>query len=108
MINTMLEDSQRLDEAQAFFRRLPQLLLDNDLKGFDLEWVRGFCPDLYSQIKVKESLIENSSQISLEDFLELNFEWLMLIKEGRKRQMDFDEQRNFPKDFPRNSWYERR
>lgn len=108
MINyTSPEDTARLDEALACLKRLPQLCLDNSLKGFDLDLVRAFDPDLFSKIQVKQSMIETATAISPEDLLELVHEWLMLIKEGRRAQNDRLANRIFDPNFP-YSWYERR
>jgi len=105
--DTQTENSKRLYEALACLRRLPQLCLDNSLKGFDLESVRAFDSDLYFKIQVKLSNIEDATAIALEDLLELVHEWLMLIREGRRLQNDRLEKRNFDPNFP-HSWYERR
>ena len=107
MDDLQTENSKRLDEALACLRRLPQLLLDNSLKGFDLDLTRGFDPDLFSKIQVRQSMIETATAISPEDLLKLNHQWLMLIEEGRRAQNDRLANRIFDPNFP-SSWYERK
>ncbi len=107
MDDLQTENSKRLYEALACLRRLPQLCLDNSLVGFDLESVRAFDSALYSKIQLKVRQIEDAIAISPEDLLVLNYEWLMLIREGRRAQNDRLEKRIFDPNFP-SSWYERK
>lgn len=107
MDDIQTENGKRLDEALALLRQLPQLILDNSLVGFDLDSVEAFDGDLFMQIRLKQNLIETAVAISPEDLLILNFEWLMLIKKGRRAQNDRLEKRIFDPNFP-HSWYERK
>jgi len=108
MINyTSPEDTARLDEALSCLRRLPQLCLDNSLVGFDLESVKAFDLDLFWKITLKQRQIEDAIAISPEELLVLNYEWLILIREGRRVQNDRLEKRIFDPNFP-SSWYERK
>ena len=99
--------SEILREILSTLRQVPGVILATDLTEYDLGWMEGNCHELYRLIKLKESEIENTMEISVKDLTKLICQWVSMIEEGHQRQKNFDSGRWFDKDFP-HSWYERR